>query len=197
MDVIGSCEVMPSIHYASKIFDVERKEWFEVGNKPGTAEDYEKLWQAINDGTIDFLATDHAPQKREAYTLDDPTKSHLGAPMIEWYGHLLLDEVNKGHLSLKRLVEVTSESAAKVFGFYPRKGAILPGSDADLIICDLKREWTITSKRVYTRVQLNPYHGREVKGKITHTILRGAVIMEEGEVKGKPGYGRFIKPSGR
>ena len=106
----------------------------------------------------------------------------------------MLNEVNNGRLSLERLAEVTSVNGAKIFGFYPRKGALLPGSDADLIICDLEREWTITSEKVYTKCQLNPYHGKKIKGQITHTILRGKVIMEGGEVIGKPGYGQFIPP---
>jgi len=190
IDVIASCEMMPTLYSPTELYDVKRGEWFEVGrNSPP---DFEKLWAAINDGTIDFLGSDHAPQVREEYKLDDPLKSVVGRPLIEWYGHLLLNEVNQGNISLERLVEVTSVNGAKIFGFYPRKGAILPGSDADLTICDLEREWTITSERVYTKCQINGFHGRKIKGKVTHTILRGKVIMEEGEVIGEPGYGKFV-----
>ena len=129
---------------------------------------------------------------REDMQTEDPLKSNLGRPIAEWYGHLLLNEVNNGRLTLERLAEVTSVNGAKIFGLYPRKGAILPGSDADMIICDVNREWTIGSEKIYTKTQLNPYHNRKIKGKVTHTILRGEVIMEEGEVTGKPGYGKFI-----
>ncbi len=64
-----------------------------------------------------------------------------------------------------------------------------------MTICDLDREWTITSEKIYSKTQLNPYHGRKLKGKVTQTILRGEVIMEEGEVIGKPGYGKFVIPA--
>jgi len=193
IDTIASCELMAGILYPTEIYDVKRDEWFEVGIL-GCMSDVKTTWAAINDGTLDFMGSDHAPHTREEYVLDEPLKSVMGGPMIEWYGHLLLNEVNLGNISLERLVEVTSVNGAKIFGFYPRKGAILPGSDADLTICDLEREWTITSERVYTKCQLNPYHGRKIKGKVTHTILRGKVIMEEGEVMGEPGYGKFITP---
>jgi len=199
IDVIASVESgrflsLPTTkgYYDLKAYDVKRGDWFEPGiwytGEP------EKTWAAINDGTIDFVGTDHAPHLREECEVEDPLKANLGFPQLEWFGHLLLDEVNKGRITLERLVEVTSVNGAKIFGFYPRKGAILPGSDADMIICDLEREWTITSEKVYTKCQLNPYHGRKIKGKVTHTILRGEVIMKEGEVMGKPGYGKFIAP---
>lgn len=192
IDVIASCELMDGLSYPPKLYNVKHGEWFEIGNM--ATYDVEKTWAAINDGTIDFLGSDHAPHTREEYKFDDPLHSVVGSPIAEWYGHLLLNEVNNGRLSLERLVEVTSVNGAKIFGFYPRKGALLPGSDADLIICDLEREWTITSEKVYTKCQLNPYHGKKIKGQITHTILRGKVIMEGGEVIGKPGYGQFIPP---
>jgi len=191
IDVVASCEVMSGIYSPAQVYDVKRREWFEVG-KHDTISDIEKTWAAINDGTIDFLTTDHAPHLREEYKV--PPHYVSGFPILEWYGHILLNEVNKGNISLERLVEVTSTNGAKIFGFYPRKGAILPGADADLIICDLDREWTITSQRVYTKCQINPYHDQKIKGKVTHTILRGKVIMEEGEVIGEPGYGKFIAP---
>ncbi len=194
IDVIASSEFNWGLFQPSKLYDVKRGEWFEIGSKPPPADRSEKFWAGINDGTIDFVGTDHAPGLREE--LDpDPTKLFAGSamhPLLEWYGHLLLNEVNKGTTSLERLVAITSVNGAKIFGFYPRKGAILPGSDADVIICDLEKEWTITSDKVYTKCQINPYHGRKMKGKVTHTILRGEVIMEEDKVIGKPGYGKFV-----
>ena len=118
----------------------------------------------------------------------------MGNAILEWYGHLMLNEVNKGNISLEKLVEVTSVNGAKIFGFYPRKGSNIPGTDADFSICDLGKEWTIDSKKIYAKSQLNGYHGRTIKGKITQTIVRGRVVMDEGEVIEAPGYGKFIKP---
>ncbi len=192
IDVIASWEVhWINIFARPKTYDVKRGEWWDnpaPAPPPGLVE---KLLVAVNDGTIDCLGTDHAPHTREEIETRGPGGG-MGLPVLEWWGHLWLNEVNKGNISLEKLVEVTSVNAAKIFGFYPRKGAILPGSDADVTVCDLEREWTITSDKVYTKVQLNPHHGQKIKGKVTHTILRGKVIMEEDKVIGKPGYGKFI-----
>lgn len=191
IDVIATWEVhWLNIFHRPKIWDVKRGEWWDspYAARALPPDDIKKLLAAVNDGTIDCLGTDHAPHLREELE----TKGAEGLPMIEWWGHLWLNEVNKGNISLEKLVGATSVNAAKIFGFYPRKGATLPGSDADLIICDLKKEWTITSDKVYTKTQLNPQHGQKIKGKVTHTILRGKVIMEEGEVTGKPGCGKFV-----
>lgn len=190
-DVIASAEAVHQRLLLGRCYDVKRGEWFDLGKPPAK---WDAVWKAVNDGTIDCLGTDHAPHLREEMMPDDPLKAHSGCPVLEWYGHLLLNDVNKGSLTLEKLVEVTSENAAKIFGFYPQKGAIQVGSDADFTIVDLKRGWVITSEKVYTKCQINPFHGMEIKGKVTHTVLRGQVIMEEGEVIGKPGYGRFIRP---
>ncbi len=184
IDVIASCEVHFGIYGPNRMYDVKCGEWFEIERPFVIADRLEKVWAAINDGTIDFIGSCHAPGLRE--------EGGAIYPILEWYGHLLLNEVNNGNISLERLVEVTSVNGAKIFGFYPRKGSTLPGSDADLTICDLKKEWTITSDKVYNKAQLNPYHDEKIKGKVTHTILRGKVIMKEGEVIEKPGYGKFV-----
>jgi len=189
--VIASGEAMLQRLALGRLYDVKRGEWFDTGKRPLN---WDAFWRAINDGTIDFLGTDHAPHLREEMEPDDPLKANMGTPVLEWYGHLLLNDVNKGSLTLEKLVEATSENAAKIFGFYPQKGAIQVGSDADFTIADLKKDWVITSEKVYTKCQINPFHGMKIKGKVTHTVLRGQVIMEEGEVTGKPGYGRFIRP---
>ncbi len=193
IDVVGGVEAMWRMWARPKVYDVKRGEWFENAASPPSPEVWESLWTAINDGTIDCLGTDHAPHLREEIQVEDSkAPAGIALPAIEWWGHLLLNEVNKGTISLERLVEVTSVNAAKrLLGIYPRKGAILPGSDADLTICDLNKEWTIPAK-MYSRPQLNQHYGEKIKGKVTHTILRGKVIMEEGEVIAKPGYGKFV-----
>jgi len=192
IDVVASFEVMSVVDAAPRLYDPQHKDWIEIGIDCPV--DMNRVWSAINDGTLDFIGSDHAPQTREDYKPHDPLHSVMGNAIIEWYGHLLLNEVNKGNITLEKLVQVTSENGAKIFGFYPRKGSILPDTDADFTICDLNREWTISSEKIYTKCQLNGYHGRKIKGKVTHTIVRGKVIMEEGKVIGQPGYGKFILP---
>lgn len=192
VDVIASYEIMPTLETAESLYYPQEDEWVEIGRDCPT--DLDKVWAAVKDGTIDIVDSDHAPHVREDYLPNDPLKSVVGNAIVEWFGHLLLNEVNKGNISLEKLVEVVSVNGAKIFGFYPRKGSNLPGTDADFSICDMNREWVIGSEKIYTKGQLNGYHGRKIKGKITHTIVRGKVVMEEGEVIGSPGYGKFIKP---
>mgnify|MGYP005842139061 CR=1 FL=1 len=193
IDVIASFEIMPTLDPAEKLYDPKTGAWdVEIGRD--APPDVEKMWAAVMDGTIDFIGSDHAPHAKEDYHPDDPLHTPAGFGMIEWYGHILLNEVNKGSLTLEKLVQVTSVNGAKIFGFYPRKGSNIPGTDADFTICDLDREWTIGSEKIYTKSQLNGYHGRKIKGKVTHTIVRGKVVMEEGEVTGSPGWGKFIVP---
>ncbi|MCL5734944.1 MAG: dihydroorotase family protein [Actinobacteria bacterium] len=159
-----------------------------------TREDREACWEAVLDGTIDFIDTDHAPHTRDEITmgLENPEKMALGIPGVEHFLSLLLTEVGKGRLPLGRLVELVSVNPAKKFGLYPRKGSLQVGTDADVVILDLNRESTITGDRLYTRCGWTAYEGQQVRGMPTHTILRGKVIAEEGRVIGTQGYGRFV-----
>ena len=168
-------------------------------------ENQEATWRGLLDGTIDFLGTDHAPTTKEsvmeALSIREPEKRGGGNPMLEVYLPLMLTAVNKGMLGdvnqgLERMVKLCAEKAARAFSFYPRKGVIQVGSDADITIVDLDREDTITTEKYarYTKAHWTPYVGRKVKGVPTHTIVRGSIVMEEGEILVNPGYGKFIKP---
>jgi len=162
----------------------------------GSKEDIVNLWEGLNNGAVDCIATDHSPFPREQKLGVNIWDAAGGMPAFQSTMPLLLTHgVHKGHISLQQLVKVTSENAAKIFGLYPKKGAIQVGSDADLVIIDLKREDTIEEDRQYTRGAFAvPYIGWKVKGVPTHTICRGTVIMEDGIVTGTPGHGTFIRP---
>lgn len=156
--------------------------------------DWPAVWAAVREGIIDILGSDHSPHPIEAYCTDRPFASAAGIPGLDWYGHLLLNEVNKGSLSLERLVQVTSETGAKALRWYPNKGSNLPGTDADFSICDLDRVWTVGRDPVYTQSGLCPYEGLTLHGKVTQTVVRGVVVMDEGKILAQPGYGRFVRP---
>ncbi|MGI0079166.1 MAG: amidohydrolase family protein, partial [Nitrososphaerales archaeon] len=98
------------------------------------------------------------------------------------------------HLTLGQLVRMAIVNPAKIVSFYPRKGAIQVGADADLVVVDMKKEKTLTEKHVYSKVGWTPYEGRRVRGVPVMTIRRGEIIMENGEVFGKPGTGKFVAP---
>ncbi|MBI3950994.1 MAG: dihydroorotase family protein [Acidobacteria bacterium] len=156
----------------------------------------EAVWQAVVDGTIDILATDHAPHLREEKEPGwiDGWKAHTGTPSTQYYLSLLLTDVAQGRISLERAVELTSLRPAKLFGLYPRKGAIQVGADADIVAVDLAAETTITNESVLSKCGWTPYAGRTVRGMPVHTLVRGQFVYEDGRVVGEPGYGRLARP---
>jgi dihydropyrimidinase len=100
-------------------------------------------------------------------------------------------------ISVNRFVELTSTSPAKIFGLFPRKGTIAPGSDADLVVFDPNRRETLSAKTLHMKVDYNPYEGREVTG-VSETVLsRGRVVVENGKFTGRVGAGSFVKRSPR
>ncbi|HEY3524129.1 MAG TPA: dihydroorotase family protein [Candidatus Limnocylindrales bacterium] len=155
----------------------------------------EPLWQALRDGTIDLVSTDHAPHTREEKEpgWTDGWKAHTGTPSTQFYVPLLLDAANAGRISLERVVELTSAAPARAFGL-EAKGRLEVGADADLAIVDLDRAWTIRDEDVLSKIDWTPYAGRELRGAVDRTLVRGRVVYEDGRVVGEPGWGRQARP---
>ena len=124
----------------------------------------------------------------------DFSKIPNGAPGVETRMSLVYDGgVRTGKISMNRFVELTSTSPAKIFGMFPKKGTIAPGSDADIVIFDPEKKTTLSAKTHHMKVDYNPYEGRQVTG-VTETVLsRGKVIIEGGKFTGKAGAGSFLK----
>lgn len=152
------------------------------------------LWQGVIDGTIDAIASDHAPytmkEKEPGWTNIFEAKS--GGPGVETTLTLLLDCVNKGMISLGRLVEVFAANPARILGLYPRKGAIEIGADADLVIVDMNREAKIDAQSLHSKQKISLFDGMKTQGVPVMTLVRGKVVMEEGQILTKPGTGRFV-----
>jgi dihydroorotase len=152
------------------------------------------LWRAVKGGTIDMIATDHAP-----HTLDEKTGHRSifdeasGFPGLETSVPLMLNCVNKGRLPLARYVQLTSESPAKAWGVYPKKGSIAVGGDADFTIVDMKKEWKIDPQRFYSKAKFSPFEGLMVKGAPVYTVVRGNLVMEHGHVDMKS-RGEMLRP---
>jgi dihydropyrimidinase len=158
--------------------------------------DQAALWSAINQGTIQVVATDHCPFKWEQKKMGEKDFSKIpnGHPAIEHRMELLFSEgVNSGKISLNKFVEVTSTNAAKIFGMFPKKGCVAVGSDADIIIFDPNKEHVLSAKSHHMNVDYSAYEGWKLKGKITTTILRGQVAIDNNQVKINKGYGQFVK----
>lgn len=157
---------------------------------------WEYLWKAISNGTLQIISTDHCPffmeQKRMGINSFD--KIPNGAPGVELRMALMYTYgVLEGRISLEKFVQITSTNAAKAFGMYPQKGTIAVGSDADIVIFDPEKEVTVTQSILHENVDYTPYEGFKLKGYPVITMSKGDVVSENGNFVGKEGAGKFIK----
>jgi dihydropyrimidinase len=158
--------------------------------------DQQALWAAINQNLVQHVATDHCPfcSNQKEMGLDNFSKIPNGAPGIEHRMELMYSEgVHQGRISLNKFVEVTSTTAAKIFGLFPRKGTIAVGSDADIIVFDPAKKHTISADTHHMRVDYSAYEGWEVQGKCRSTILRGTVVVDEGLAGVDEGFGNYLQ----
>jgi len=163
----------------------------KIGPPLRSEDDRRSLWAGIATGTIDTVASDHAAKDKKID--DDFFDAPYGSPQIETMLPLVYDGgVNGGWITISRLVEVTSENPARIFGLYPKKGALLPGSDADIVLFDPTSEQTIEHATQHSNAPYTAYEGRRVLGRVVMTISRGEVIVEEGRLKAEPGRGEFL-----
>lgn len=160
-----------------------------------TERDQKALWNALNDGTVNVIASDHATHTREEKEkgLEDIWMSPPGLPAIESMLPLLLTAVNQGKLGLERLFECASTNPSKVIGLYPMKGSVRVGSDADLVVIDLKTKWTIRGEESKAKTHWTPYEGWKVQGSVEATYVRGIETYMKGEITGELGQGRFLE----
>jgi dihydropyrimidinase len=163
-------------------------------NPPVRSEaDQETLWSRVADGTISCIGTDHCANLRDDKVGEDVPDSLPGFPSSATLLPLMLSEgVHEGRISLERAVEVTSTNTAKAFNIYPKKGSIQVGTDADIAVVDLVETKTVTPELLQGGADYSPYEGRDVTGWPTHTVVRGQVAYENGEVVGKRGHGTHI-----
>jgi dihydroorotase len=160
-------------------------------------DDNPHMWKAIQDGTIDVVGSDHGPHTREEKEVgwEDMYTAPGGSPMIEQYLRLMLTEVNKGTLTLERVVELCCSSPAKLTGFYGRKGVIMPGADADLVVLDMDHEEVLHAEHSHYRCGWMSSEDLPSKGRPATTILRGRVIMQDGNVTAEKGSGQLLRPN--
>jgi dihydropyrimidinase len=157
----------------------------------------EKLWQGLAKDDLQAVSTDHCPfcyKEQKELGKDDFTKIPNGGPGIEHRLSLVYSGgVHGKRFSANRFVQLVSTAPAKLFGLYPRKGAVAVGSDADLVVFDADEEQTISVKTHHMRVDYSMFEGIRVKGIPKIVLSRGRTIIENGKFLGKPGAGEFIK----
>jgi allantoinase len=161
-------------------------------------EDVEGLWQRLAAGRIDQVTSDHAPWQLSRKRDPDIFRNASGAPGVETLLPLLYHAgVAPGRLSILDLAALLSERPARNFGLFPAKGWIAPGADADLTVLDPEISWTVRGAELHGSAGWSLFEGLEIRGRVTHTFLRGRPVYADGRVVAKPGEGRFLPPATR
>jgi dihydropyrimidinase len=181
-------------HYLLFDKDTDRGVAGKVNPPLRSAEHIDALWARLLDGTVDVLGSDHCPFTR-AVKGDDLWSARAGitggSAMI--LPVLLTEGVRRGRLTIEQVVELTSSNAARLFGLYPSKGTLEPGSDADLVIVDLDREVKVDLRTLNSVVDFSPYVGWTARGWADTTIAGGQVVYEKGEVVAERPRGRYLR----
>ena len=160
-----------------------------------------KLWDGLKTDNLQVVSTDHCPfcfEDQKALGKDDFTKIPNGGPGIENRLQLLHHHgVNAGQITLNRFVEIVSTAPARIFGMYPKKGVIAPGSDADIVVWDPKAEHLISAKSHHMRVDYSMFEGFKVVGNARQVFSRGELIVDKGQYVGRAGRGQYLRRMAR
>ena len=156
------------------------------------AADRDALWQAVHAGAILSIGSDHAPHTLEEKQRDLETQP-AGVVGVETLGRVMLNELDTGRLTPEQVAYLLSEGTARLYGVYPQKGSILPGTDADFTLVDPDAEWEIRNEELHSKHPLSPWHGARGRGVPTRAIVRGTTVMVDGEPVGDP-QGRLVRP---
>lgn len=186
-------------YFVLKEDEIREKMGFRKFTPPARAlssKDQEEMWKRLRDGKISYLASDHAPATRSQKSEGSIWDVHFGLPGVDTTLPVMLDSVSKGLLSYPRLVDLYARMPARIYGLYPRKGALQPGSDGDFILLDPKVQYPIEDRNILSKAGWTPYAGRTVQGKVVATYLRGQKIAEAGRSLVSPGWGKFIRGRG-
>jgi len=179
-------------HYLTHTKDCSKGSLATVDPPLREKQDIARLWDGIKEGVIKCIGTDHAPHlkkfKRDVF---GDTRGFPGTGTL--LPVLLSEGFHKSRISLNEVVSVSSRNAAKVFGMYPKKGCIRVGSDADLTIVDLEKEVEVNPDLLNSASDFTLFDGWKLKGWPVMTIVRGEVVMEDGQVVAKPGVGKVVK----
>ena len=158
-------------------------------------ESVDGLWTQVHDGLIDIVTSDHSPYPLHRKETDNIFDAYAGMPGVETLGTLLYSEgVAKRGIGLGRFLQLVSSGPADLFGF-GQKGRLEVGADADFVVFDADAEWTLDENKLHHPVGWNPYHGREVRGRVVSTWLRGRCVYADGEILAESGTGRFMSPT--
>jgi dihydropyrimidinase len=189
-----------------------REEYGRAGFEPAkfvmtpplrTKEHQDALWRGLSTGALQVVSTDHCPFcfQEQPYGMryskqqgrDDFSRIPNGAPGIETRLSLVFDGgVRTGRIGVNRFVDLVSSTPAKLFGLYPRKGTLAPGSDADVVLFDPDETWTISAADHHSRIDYSLFEGRQVTGRVKKVFLRGELIVDGEDWHGRAGMGSYL-----
>jgi dihydropyrimidinase len=155
-----------------------------------------RLWRGLRTDDLSLVSTDHCPfcfKEHKELGVGNFSKIPNGLPGVEHRLDLIFQGVHQGEISLARWVEVTATTPALMFGLFPRKGIIAPGSDADIVVYDPHASHVLSAATHHMNVDYSAYEGLEVKGKATTVLSRGSVIVEDDRYVGDAGAGKFLE----
>jgi dihydropyrimidinase len=188
-------------HYLSltrEVYNREDGEKFVCSPPIRSQENNDRLWEMLEDGAIQTVNSDHCgydTEQKEEYR-DDITKMPMGLPGVETRNTVFYtDAVAKGGFSIERFVELTATNIAKMVGIYPQKGSISTGADADLVVFDPNKTWTLSDNQLQMAVDYTPFAGKQMVGKPMITMVGGEVVVEDGSLVGEK-VGEYVPTDG-
>ena len=184
-------ESCPQYFYLTEEEGERHGPWAKFTPPPRPKEVRNGMRAALGKGWVDILATDHCPHVKEDKEkgLDNIHEAPFGIPGIDTTSRMMLNAVNEGWLTLGHLVQMMCEQPARLYNIFPKKGALQPGSDADLLIVDMDRKETLTNDSMVSKCGWTTYDGMETTGAPVLTMVRGHVVMKDGRVTGEAGIG--------
>ena len=194
--VVESCPQYLSL-LESEVLDHGAFRKFTPPARARSAAELDAMWQALADGRIDYISSDHAPSTAAQKLSGSIWDVHFGLPGLDTTFSVLLDGAAAGRISYERVVEVYAQRPAQLYGLWPAKGRLEVGADADLVLVDPQERWEVGNADVLSKAGWTPFEGRTLVGRAVRTYLRGGLAAAEGRVVAEPGQGRFLPGAGR
>jgi dihydropyrimidinase/allantoinase len=196
-----TCEITPHHLFLSSEEGEKIGSWAKIDPPLRSKDHVIAAWEALNNGTIDMIASDHSPYSYEEKDVKSKNGNFFevgsGTTGIETIIPIILDAVNKCRTSLQRLVETTSTTPARRFGLFPKKGTISINSDADIVIINMNKDYILRNEDLYTKPKISVFDGMKLQGKVEKTLVRGEVVFDSRDFPCKEGYGEFQVPINR
>jgi dihydroorotase (multifunctional complex type) len=191
-EMLISCEATPH-HLLLSANDLKRAGMLAMTMPPVRDKQHaEALWEGVRNGSVDIVASDHAPHAIEEKETENVWDVKTGIPGLETILPLLLTEVKRRRMSIGDVARLMSEKPAEIFSLRS-KGYLKEGNSADLTVVDLYKKFRIDASNFLSKAKYSPFDGREVEGKPTKTFVGGRLIMDEGEIVAKKGSGKVIR----